>query len=438
MMLYFIPLTLLLTFFALGGVHSYHTTGFFTLMLFLWMIEYGCQVRYGMKRIFKTNIELPVIVALLYGTGLLLYYQFFPDVDSRFKPFYQLWAQLGIKEHTAEISGRVDLWIGVVALLNIGIFYLWFKWLLNFKKTIFKLKSIFLILYMIPILSYLFDLFPGAIWGSHTTHFSGFFVNPNHLASFLSIPLPVVIYYFFLRRKHLPWDLGLLRVVLVVIPIIIMVQLNGRMALFSTAIVIILYLWSNKHSINPLFSVMLAVLMIGGVISIFITKSIVSDTDFSTLFQIQNLLIEDSHWDILKGSLSLFQTYWLTGIGPGQFPLLYSTVNPGDLVFVHHLHNEYGQFILEFGVVGILCMIWFYYHLIETIIYGFRKLQGDYRGLFKAIVASLLLFHIQVFTSYQLHLISFILLFGLLIAMLYILIYHYHRFYTTNDERRNL
>ena len=60
---------------------------------------------------------------------------------------------------------------------------------------------------------------------------------------------------------------------------------------------------------------------------------------------------------IWETSLKIFQDYWLTGVGPGNFQYIYPMYQAfGVEYFVDHVHNDYLELLVEQGVIGALLL----------------------------------------------------------------------------------
>ena len=61
--------------------------------------------------------------------------------------------------------------------------------------------------------------------------------------------------------------------------------------------------------------------------------------------------------DVVTMSLPIIEEYWLTGTGAGTFYTVFPKYHT-DTIHLHydHAHNEYLQFLIEYGIVGLLLL----------------------------------------------------------------------------------
>jgi len=164
------------------------------------------------------------------------------------------------------------------------------------------------------------------------------------------------------------------------------------------------------------------------------SKGIVN-SNILTLDQVTNSLSLEIRLEIIENSLKIFKDNIFFGVGPGQFSIVYPFYSNGyELTFIHHAHNDYIQFLVEYGLFGFLFVAFFYYKLIRLFIYGLKKLKGNNYHLFLATIFSILIFHIEIIVSFQSHIGLLFQILIFLVISLYIIIYNFDKHYKSNSN----
>lgn len=170
----------------------------------------------------------------------------------------------------------------------------------------------------------------------HNNPVVGFIGNGTHLSGFLGMMVPVFLYF----GKREDW----LCLVLMGILLCFAGTSTGDPSIsgWIVAIGIGIYWLYSLNKINLWHIVTGTIILIIGLTTFW---------DFISSLQIFNLNGRNgfilNYWPIIK-------EWFLTGAGPGTMNAIYKqTANPN----VRHLHMEYIQFILEIGIIGLMCVI---------------------------------------------------------------------------------
>jgi O-antigen ligase len=263
-----------------------------------------------------------------------------------------------------------------------------------------------------------------------------FLKNPNHLATFISVPLPLIFYLYFVKKDNGNNDISLkiIKMMHIFVLFFILYLTNGRTAILSSFMLLLIYMFFERKRIKLKFILFYLILSITVVILVFINKGIINSKVIITE-QLTNSLSLELRLEIIKNSLNILKDNIIFGIGAGQFPIVYPYYSTGhELIFIHHAHNDYIQFLVEYGLLGFLIILYFYYKLITFMKYGLNKLKDDSYHLFLATIFSILIFHFQIITSFQTHIgILFYTLIFLVIS-LYLIVYNFDRHFKSNNN----
>jgi len=127
-----------------------------------------------------------------------------------------------------------------------------------------------------------------------------------------------------------------------------------------------------------------------------------SSTTWSHLGDLQ----ESFRWDVLKDSLRMFAHKPILGWGLGTFETVYPAYRSFyTTLYVNAAHNDYVQVLVETGILGFACVLWFISVLYRNGAKDFRHWNQSWRGVLRlsALVActgllvhSVLDFNLQV------------------------------------------
>ncbi len=433
----------LISLFFMGGVHSYYYIGIFVWIILIYLFYIFYYYKFGFYKNIRINIEIPLLLFIIYNL-----FQFIPFIHSTIpfsKPlndFNKLWSDLGFIEKIdySKYCYLFDSYNGIFLLLLIVSFYFWIKILLFCRKDIFKLKFILFFIFNFVIVVYLTKIpFYSSLFDVNITSF-GFFVNKNHLASFISIPVPIIFFYFFVNTKNENKEILIFKILYFIFLFYLIYSLQSRMVFLSLITGFCVYFIVERKSIEFRFKILfvfLFLILLGVFTFLMFSKNIIN-SDVNYLEQITSEGSINGRFEMIKTSLNMFYDNILFGVGVNQFALLYPYYSGLSNNFVHHLHNEYIQFLVEYGLTGLFLLGFFYYEFIKTIIHSFKTLKKNHLHLFISIFISVIILHIQSIADFILHLGIFVFIFGFLIALIYIVNYNFEKYSNTNDERKNL
>jgi O-antigen ligase len=207
----------------------------------------------------------------------------------------------------------------------------------------------------------------------------GTFINRNHYANLLVLALSagvgLLLAQMDLRgarnvrqrlRSLLQAALGpkaRLRVymIIMVIALVLTRSRMGNAAFFASITVVGLFaLWRLRKPSRPLMVLVISVL----VIDIFVV---------GTWFGVEQVIdrvqqtVQGDGWqvnekvrlDTSRESLDMIRKLPLTGYGGGTFYTAYPAWRGDDQAFMDHAHNDYLEFVVEYGLIGGVLLAWF-------------------------------------------------------------------------------
>ena len=237
----------------------------------------------------------------------------------------------------------------------------------------------------------------------------GPFVNRNHFAGFIGMLIPLGLGLLFTARERSKKILFGFLTLIMSLSVFFSLSRGGIIGFFvGIALFSILIIQSRTHTrrvwaIGIFLVALTAYLLYLGIDPI---VDRFYNTDLSTE---QRLIV----W---SATLNAFKDFWLTGSGLGTFMDIFPLYSPVEIqaVFVH-AHNDYVEFMLETGAIGIILLITF----ISLSIYITAKSgPGENRGILRiAAVSSVFTMMIHSFVDFNLHILSNALLFFAILGM---------------------
>lgn len=242
------------------------------------------------------------------------------------------------------------------------------------------------------------------------------FGNHNHLAGYLEMTIPLAVVLFLTQRKEMvKMVYGGISFLLVVSHILTLSR--GGWVSLLLAMLGFMFLFFVIHGVSrkkSLFILLCAFLLITavGILGSNVVDRAVTLTEEETLTSMSGRSIA---WN---GTREMIKNHSLFGAGPGSFSLIYTQYQPpGMQTRFYYAHNDYLQYIAEFGVPIVLFMVWFIYIMhnkaIKKMKSRSRQTWGISLGAFTGIVA--IIFH--SFVDFNLHIPANALLFTLLFAL---------------------
>lgn len=268
-----------------------------------------------------------------------------------------------------------------ISLLR-GISYTMWAWLLliyvNKKSRIKRLMQIIVLSGLIQAgyasLEILLDGSLGWLFvAPHTDRANGSFIYHNHLANYMGLciaaALGLLMYEMKTEKEDSNWRQKLrgfyefmlsskviirLSAIVMIIALILTKSRMGNAGFFAAITIVGLYalfFYRNKpvHFKTLIISIfVLDIAIIGAVFGIDKVKERLETTSFAS----------EARDEVVIDSIPMIEQHWLTGTGAGSFYSTFPSYQPAVYHgFYDHAHNDYLQFVAEFGAPVVLILL---------------------------------------------------------------------------------
>ncbi|MCW5558407.1 MAG: O-antigen ligase family protein [Verrucomicrobiae bacterium] len=183
----------------------------------------------------------------------------------------------------------------------------------------------------------------------------GSFVNPNHLAGFLILLLPLSLAQVFVGRgKSLSKVLHGYAALVMAGGIAVTMSRGGWAAAVGTLVILFVWIGWRRRELRLPVALAVAVLALGG--AVFLTRSDKAQARIENLTREGNL---DSagRRELWKPAMAMWQDHTWLGVGPSQFDIRFPAYRPPRFQSAPvRVHNEYLNLLVDYGVVGAGCL----------------------------------------------------------------------------------
>lgn len=202
---------------------------------------------------------------------------------------------------------------------------------------------------------------------------SGTFVNPNHFAAYLNLGICLTLASMVTTQKGLVSGTPVLTRLLdfVTSPLLIVLillisglvmsgSIGGFSSLGASVGVMICLLALNRSQVAWL-------LLTGAVLSLAVIMSAISgDVVTENLGRLDQDLLR--RWQLNVSAWGMLQEHWLFGVGAGAFYSVFPGYRELDLgsAFYYHAHNDYLEFAIELGLIGLVILTAFLTQVIRS------------------------------------------------------------------------
>jgi len=181
---------------------------------------------------------------------------------------------------------------------------------------------------------------------------TGTYINPNHLAGFLEMLLPLGLAYTLIGRlKPVTKVLVGYATLVILAGIVVTLSRGGWLATGMTLLLFFgLLAWNRNYRLPAL--VLLAVLVIGG--NYFVTRAYYLQKRVRQTFAEMNV-DTDMRYELWGATARMWKDHFWWGVGPGHFDYCFRPYRPERLQGrPDHAHNEYLDTLADWGLAGTL------------------------------------------------------------------------------------
>ncbi len=238
----------------------------------------------------------------------------------------------------------------------------------------------------------------------------GPFVNRNHFAGFIGMLVPLGLGYTLTRENREKFIFYGFLTVIMTLSLFFSLSRGGivsffaSMALFSILVVITRVQTRKIWAVTAFLIVVAAYLVYLGV-------DPVIDRFYKTEITKEQRII------VWQSTLTAFKDFWVTGTGLGTFIDMFHLYSPASVQSIYdHAHNDYLEYMLETGAIGIALLFTF----AGLLLYPFAKadFKGK-RGMIRiAVISSVFSIMMHSIFDFNLHILSNMLLFAVVLGML--------------------
>ncbi|OPY81029.1 MAG: O-Antigen ligase [Syntrophorhabdus sp. PtaU1.Bin058] len=205
------------------------------------------------------------------------------------------------------------------------------------------------------------------------------FAYHNMLGGYFAFVLPVALYYGTVRRK-------LLYIIAssVIIGGVILTTSRISIAIVLLEVLFCIVLMLKEKNLKGLFST-LGILVLAGVClyALFFTgkedlgTGVRAEMEKKTRITQTQITTLNTRTDIWKNGIDAFKEKPVTGYGSGAFEYAYRKYFDGG-VYTQYSHSVVTKILVELGLIGLLCAVWY----LTGVIYGIRKSAKKSRDIF--------------------------------------------------------
>ena len=251
----------------------------------------------------------------------------------------------------------------------------------------------------------------------YTDRLASTYGNPDHLAGFMEMVLPLILGLLMLQYSRTETLLFLYAACMAVTALILTLSRGAWLAIATALVFMAICLFKDRYFYRKrlligicgtALSVILIILSTTAVVER-ITTTAEQDAESNTYGRIQG-------W---KGSIEMIRDYPLTGTGPGTYAYAFTQYQPPGLGTHRTMaHNDYLHFISETGLAAVFLILFF-----TVVLYtkGYRKLKNPsrlVRGTALGALAGITAIVVHSFFDFNLHIPANIIVFTVLVGIM--------------------
>lgn len=238
----------------------------------------------------------------------------------------------------------------------------------------------------------------------------GPFVNRNHYAGFINMLILTTIGLAFTRKRKEKQILFGFFAVIMAVSVFMSLSRAGIISLIISITIFSVFIAYDKFRHNKKMAIAVFIVVL-------ITYLIYLGIDPVIERFYRTDLTREERFTIWADAFKGAKDFILTGSGFGTFvnvfPLYFS--RPSTAIY-DHAHNDYLEFLIETGILGVILLILFLYFYIKNVIKGVWK--GELGIIRISLIAAIISMLIHSIFDFNLHITSNLLLLSLISALL--------------------
>ncbi|MBI5848227.1 MAG: O-antigen ligase family protein [Nitrospirae bacterium] len=238
----------------------------------------------------------------------------------------------------------------------------------------------------------------------------GPFVNRNHFAGFIGMLIPLGLGYTLTRENREKFIFFGFLTVIMTVSLIAALSRGGIISFFSSMALFSLLVVITRVRTRSLWAISVFLIIVAAYVVYIGIDPIINRFYATDITKDQRLIV----W---QSTLAAGRDFWFTGTGLGTFIDMFHLYSPASVQsIIDHAHNDYLEFMLETGTIGMALLLTF----AGFLLYSFAKadFQGK-RGLIRiAVIASVFSMMMHSIVDFNLHILSNMLLFAVVLGML--------------------
>ncbi|MCP4665412.1 MAG: hypothetical protein GY849_03510 [Deltaproteobacteria bacterium] len=203
---------------------------------------------------------------------------------------------------------------------------------------------------------------------------SSTFGNPNHLAGYMEMALPIAVGSILTGVRRNVAGLIITIILLMLLVLILTLSRGGWIGAFVGLSFMTMALLTDRYASNKKLIIVLAAGFLFTIFVVFSSTHVVKK--ILTLEQVDTTPNFSFRVIVWKATVEMIKDYPLLGAGPGTFATVFSQYQPPSQGRYFYAHNDYLHFTAELGLVFIPIVAWMIILLYRR---GFKKLKNESR-----------------------------------------------------------
>lgn len=330
---------------------------------------------------------------------------------------YQMQTYYALDQKTFHIS-LYPYKTSIEVLFVFALFIMFYISMLKFRdRKIFSETARALVIFGFTIS--VFGIVQMATWNGHIYWFRelthggspfGPFVNRNHFAGYVGMLIPIGLALAFTRREREKKILYGFITVIMSVAVFISLSRGGIVSFFAGMAVFSLLILQDRLRTRKFLALGLFLTIVASYLA-YLGINPILDRFYKTDISSEDRFI------IWSATYDAFRDFWLTGSGTGTFINIYPLYSKLDMQSIYiNAHNDYLEFMLETGMIGVILLLIF----AALLIYSATKNSISGRtGILKAgTISSVFTMTVHSIFDFNLHILSNALLFATILGMM--------------------